>query len=319
MNFNAWEKIWPEHWNARLISPAFVFIGLPLAVAIMVLSLWPERDHQPSYQKLQSALLWNEPLPPNTKFNYIGLVEISKYSPDLSSVVWATVTIPQVVSLPLKQAKDEIEPVARAWYRFQAMIPDDINPAEPYALYATRIMSSAYSVWINGKPIFADLDDWRIQWNYPVLIQIPFDHLKPGTHLNIDLALPHQSNQGYALGSVYFGRSNELRSLSTKRQYLQITLPIVGMFLVAIMGIFSLLMWRKRPSETENLWLALTAVFVVVCNLQYICDFTYSDMRSTWFGSLVDSSSAWIFLAYFIFALTSVRLKVEQNQLLSEE
>jgi signal transduction histidine kinase len=303
MNYDAWGKIWPEHWNSGLIKLAFAFVGLPMAIAIIAMLLLPERDHPPTYQRLKSALHWVEPLPSKTPFNYAGLQSISASQPDLSKVPWSTVTVPQTVALPIEQIKKPDDDVARAWFRFSVAVPDQVNPAEPLALYGTRVMASAYSVWINGQPIYADLDDWRIQWNYPLFVQIPHSQLKPGQVLNIDVALPYQISQGYALGSVCFGKSNELRSLNNQRRYLQTTLPVVGMFLVGIMGIFSLLMWRKRPSESEYLWLALTAVFVIVCNLQFIYEFSYSDTKSAWYGSLVDAASSWIFLTFFIFAL----------------
>lgn len=303
MNSNAWEKTWPKHVNVALTKLAFLLVGIPLAIAIIALLLLPERTTTPTYQKLGSAQRWLEVLPAGTKFNYDSLVEVTKNHPDLSSVPWTPVTLPEVVALPVEQAKTDVEPIARAWFRFTVTVPDQINPAEPYALYGTRVMASAYSVWIDGQPVYADLDQWRIQWNYPLFVQIPFNKMKPGQTINIDLALPHQMTQGYALGSMYFGKSNELKYLSNERRYLQITLPVVGMFLVGVMGMFSVLMWRKRPKEHEHFWLALTAVFVVVCNLQFIYEFSYNDTWSAWYGSLVDASSSWIFLTFFIFAL----------------
>ena len=307
MNSSAWAKTWlktwPKYTNAALRKLAFFLVGIPLAIAIIALLLLPERSYEPSYQSLQSALRWVEPLPENTKFNHAGLVAVSKSQPDLRAVPWSNVKIPEIVALPVEQAKGADEPMARAWFRFKVAIPAEVNPAEPYALYGTRVMASAYSVWINGRPVIADLDDWRMQWNSPLFAQIPFSELKPGHTLEIDLALPYQTNQGYALGSMYFGKSNELRNLRNQRRHLQTTLPVVGMFLVGIMGVFSMLMWRKRPREPEHLWLALTALFVVVCNMQYIYEFSYSDIRSAWYGSLVDASSSWLFLSFFIFAL----------------
>jgi signal transduction histidine kinase len=303
MNYSVWGKTWPEHRNAWLIKTALALVGLPMAIVIITMLWLPERDHAPTYQRLLHALRWTEPLPSNTPFNYVGLVGLSASTPDLNKVVWSRVTLPETVALPLEQEKKPDEAVARAWFRFSVTVPEQVNPAEPLALYGTRVMASAYSVWINGQPIYADLDDWRIQWNYPMFVQIPYSQLKPGQVLDIDLALPYQTSQGYSLGSVYFGKSNELRSLNNQRRYLQTTLPVVGMFLVGIMGVFSLLMWRKRPTESEHLWLALTAVFVIVCNLQFIYEFSYSDVKSAWYGSLVDTASSWIFLTFFIFAL----------------
>jgi signal transduction histidine kinase len=308
MNLSGKANTWTKTILAKLLGTgmarlAFALVGLPMAVAIIVLLLLPEREHPPTYQRLQNALRWVEPLPPKTPFNYAGLQAISASQPDLSKVPWSTVTVPETVALPLGQARSPNEEVARAWFRFAVTVPDQFYPAAPLALYGTRVMASAYSVWVNGEPVYADLDDWRIQWNYPLFVQIPYSQLKAGQRLDIDLALPYQTSQGYALGSVYFGAANELRSLSNQRKYLQTTLPVVGMFLVGIMGVFSLLMWRKRSGESEHLWLALTAVFVVVCNIQFIYEFSYSDVKSAWYGSLVDAASSWICLTFFIFAL----------------
>jgi hypothetical protein len=307
MNSSAWANTWAKTIAAKLLGTgvaklAFALIGLPMALAMLTMLLLPEREPAP-YQQLSSAQRWLEPLPANVQFTYNGLLGLANAPPDLSTAQWTTVTLPDTIEQPIEASRKTHEPMARAWFRFSVTVPAHINPAEPLVLYGTRVMASAHSVWVNGQPVVADLDDWRMQWNQSVWVPLPHHTLKPGQLLNIDLAVPHQLSQGYAVGTFYFGPAHALRSAYTVRQYLQNKLPVVGMVLVGIMGLFSFMLWRKRPTEPEHLWLALTATFVTVCNWQFINEFSYSELRSAWFGSMVDSASSWLILAYVLFAL----------------
>lgn len=302
MNSSAWAKLWAKLLGAKVAQLAFALLGVPIALTMLAMLLLPEREPTAT-QQLSSAQRWLEPLPANVQFTYDGLLAIAKAPPDLSNAQWATVILPDTIELPIEASRKAHEPMARAWFRFTVVVPADTNPAEPLVLYGTRVMASAYSVWVNGQPVVADLDDWRMLWNHPVWVLLPHHTLKPGQPLNIDLAVPHQLSQGYAVGTFYFGPAHALRTSYTLRTYLQNTLPLVGMVLVGIMGLFSFILWRKRPTESEHLWLALTAAFVIVCNWQYTNEFSYSELRSAWFGSLVDSASSWLILAYVLFAL----------------
>jgi signal transduction histidine kinase len=307
MNLSAWANNWAKTIHPKLFSLgvarlAVALIGLPIALTMLAMLLIAERETA-GYQQLSSAKRWLDPLPASAQLTYDGLLAITNASPDFSATQWTDVTLPDIVEQRVQSSRTAREPMTRAWFRFTVQVPQGISPAEPLVLYGTRVMSSAYSVWVNGQPIWADLNDWRMLWARPIWILLPHQTLKPGQLLNIDLAVPHQTNQGYAVGTFYFGHAHSLRSAYNARVLLQNTLPVVGMVIVGIMGLLSFFLWNKRRNSPEYLWLTVTAIFLIVCNWQYVFEFSYDETRSAWFGSLVDSASSWLILAYVLFAL----------------
>lgn len=117
-------------------------------------------------------------------------------------------------------------------------------------------------------------------WNKPIFIAISESAYKPDKTAEILFALPHRANLGYALGSLYVGNQRDLNSSNAARTLLQVGLPLVSMLMLAVTGLFSLLLWLRRRQDSASLWLFLLAVSLIACNLQFTHDVAYSQVRS---------------------------------------
>ena len=283
-----------------VLTWALWLVGLPATLAVVVMSILADRPVVSSVQRLETVQRWVEPLPAGTPWTLEGFTTLMTQKPDFASGDWQPTTLPSFIELPPQFSAKPDEPMARAWFRFTYVVPADHPPEEPLALYVTRIMAGALSLWVNGQLVTAKLDDWRMQWSYPVLLAVPLQMTTSGQVLEVELAVPYRLSQGYAVGSLYIGRTSELEVSSGVRLFLQRTLPIMGMVLVGIFGLLSLTMWLRRRAESEHLWLSLLAGSVVVCNLQYTHEFSANEEASRWFGFIVDASVSWVFLLYAI-------------------
>jgi signal transduction histidine kinase len=301
--------------NTSAIQWALVLVSLPASLAVVAMLAWSTLSPAPNYQRLGSVQRWLEPLPAGTAFNRHAFATLAQTPPDFSKAVWTDATLPDVIELPVEGSRKPDEPMARAWFRFVATVPADAQPSEPLALYGTRVMAGAYSVWVDGVPVWAELDNWRIQWNHPLFVTIPLAQAKPGQRIEVALAVPYQISQGYAVGSLYFGKASSLKLSRDVRAYLQLHLPMMGMLMVGLMGIFSLAMWHKRRTEQEHAWLVLTASALIVSNLQFTHDISSNDALSMWYGAIVDAGTSWLFLTFFTFALRFNKLRYPKTEL----
>jgi hypothetical protein len=287
-------------WRWPVLKCALWLVGLPCVLAVVVMLILVDRPATSSVQRLETVKRWVEPLPAGTPWTLEGFTSLMSKKPDFAVGDWQPTTLPSVIELPPQFSAKPDEPMARVWLRFTYQVPADHPPEEPLALYSTRIMGGAHSLWVNGELVTAKLDDWRMQWSYPVFLEVPLQWTQPGRKLEIALAVPYRLSQGYAVGSLYFGRASELELSRGIRLFLQRTLPIMGMVLVGLFGLLSLSMWLRRRAESEHLWLSLLAWSVVVCNLQYTHEFSASETASRWYGFIVDASVSWVFLLYAI-------------------
>lgn len=299
-----------------LLRVGLWLLALPATLAIVFMFAWPEQPEPPTYLRLDTVDRWIEPLPGDTTYDLSGFKAAMARSADFSQARWVSIRLPDFLELPTQFSAKLTEPMAMAWFRFSYTVPPDARKEEPLALYGSRIMGGAYSLWVNGELVAAKLDDWRMQWSYPVFLQLPPHLIKPGQELEVALAVPYRLSQGYSVGSLYFGKAHELRPSRDIRTFFQRTLPTVGMVLVGLMGALSFLMWLRRRVDMEHLWLALLSVAVVVCNLQYTHEFSVNDAQSAWFSYIVDAAVSWLFLLFVVFAFRFNKQQFQKTELL---
>jgi signal transduction histidine kinase len=291
-------------WNAKAVGLIYSVIGLPILFGLAYLLLSQNHGRQISQYKVDHAgqlLSWTEALPVNARFTQDYFNQLSKTPGDFATAEWKATSLPSAIELDTVSPLANGTPMARTWFKFNTALAQAVDASDPLVVYSNRAMGGPYSLWVNGELVFAQLDDWRMLWNKPVFIFIPNHLTKAGTKLEILLALPHRTSLGYALGSTYIGPQSELQPYRNTRYLLQIGLPLAGMLMIAITGLFSLGIWFKRQHESGHLWLFLLAASVVACNFQFTHDISNSDIQSQWFGSLVDSATSWLFLTFFVF------------------
>ncbi len=290
-------------------------IGLPATLAVLGMLLWQQSAYPVTYQRVQNVQRWIEPLPATAAYNLAGFRDMVNAMPRPAAAVWTATNLPDWSEQPAFASNDPVEKLARAWFRFTYTVPADAAPSDLMAIYGTRIMGGAYSVWADGQLLDVKLDDWRMLWNHPVFVSLPPHLIRPGKQVEIVLAIPYRVSQGYALGSLYAGKSYELLPKRNLREFFQHSLPVMGIILVAIMGALSFVMWLRRRIEREHLWLALLSVSLVVANLQFTHEISTNDALSKWYGFIVDAATAWVFLCYAAFVFRFNKLSYPKVEL----
>jgi hypothetical protein len=306
MNFSALVPF----WNRRAVMPphpavvrwVYWLFGLPLVFGLTFLLLSQRHSTDTEQYRVAQVDAWTEALPPSAAFTQAYFFQLNAQPGNFAQAAWTQVVLPNFIELGTAPDLPGNPPMARVWFKFKAVVPIDIQVTNPLVLYASRALGGPYAVWVNGELAAAPMDDWRMLWNKPVFVTIPHHLAKPGATLEVAFALPHRVGLGYAMGSMFFGVQSALQPARDVRYLLQMGLPLAGMLMIGITGLFSLGIWVKRRHESAHLWLFLLAVSVIACNLQFTHEISAGQERSRWFGSLVDSATSWLFLSVFIFA-----------------
>jgi hypothetical protein len=163
-------------------------------------------------------------------------------------------------------------------------------------------MGGPYTVWVNGRLLHSNLDQWRMQWNIPLIVELPRDLSATRQPLDIELAVPYRTSQGYAVGSTYVGPLAAVQRMNDIRLVWQSSLPRAAILVALLLGLLALQFWFSLRSETGYLLLALTSVVWFVANTQYFGDFD-DDLTSRWFGALNDAATSWLVPLITLFAL----------------
>lgn len=287
-----------ERKTESILLFGFWLIGAPAILAVLYFLFVPVG--QPAY-RFSQVERWIEPLA-GLPFDHVGFAKL-EYRP-LPEVVtdWRTVSLPDVVPLPAISETSEKPEMARAWYRLRYTPPAGGSDELPLALYGTRLMGGAYTVWLDGHLLESSLEDWRMQWNKPLMLRLPVSANVPGKAIDIYLGIPYRVAQGYAVGSFYIGPVSSIRPLFDRRVFLQESLPRAALLVSLLLGLMSFHVWLARRSETPHLLLALTSVAWFIANLQFFVDFSSDEIVSRWFGAIVDAAISWMLPLIYLFA-----------------
>ena len=284
----------------RVLFHGYWLIGGSAVLFLLYLLVWPAEKR--ALLPIQHADKWIETLA-GIPFEHTGFAVLERQPPPLESVKWQPVELPDVIPLPAISEAGERPPMARAWYRLRYEPPVGARVDEPLALYGTRIMGGAYTVWMNGRLLESSLDNWRMQWNKPLMVKLPTNDVQPGTVIDVYLGVPYRVAQGYAVGSLYLGPMSGIRPLFDTRVFLQESLPRAALLVSLLLGLMSFHLWLARRSDSPHLLLALTSVAWFISNLQFFTDFSKNEEISHWYGALVDVAVSWLLVLAYLFAL----------------
>lgn len=276
-------------------------VGIPSCIYIVFL-LWPlhfSSEGSTTEVRFSQAERWIEPLK-GFSFDTAGFKALSRRPPNFGQVKWTSIALPDTETLPAISALPDDPAMAVAWIRVHYTPSTKQELGEMLAIYDARIMGGACMVWVNGKLVFTNIDDWHMQWNKPMLASFS-SGASPGTPVEIVLAIPFRLAQGYAVGSLYAGKLSIMQQRADVRYFWQQTLPRGGILITLLLGFFSFQFWLGRRSEMPHLLLALASVAWFICDLQYFIDFEDAT-ASKWLGSLDDSALSWAVLLSFLFA-----------------
>ena len=284
---------WVLPWCLTAVGSMGVFLVLVLLYPLVL----PVPDVAPSVVER-----WIEPLGgrPWTQASFAAL---ARETPGLDAARWEPVTLPFASGLPVASSVPDDSAISRAWYRTRFVVPADHRPETPVAVYVSRIWGGAYTVWVNGALVSANIDDWRMQWNVPLYTELPLHWSRPGQVLEIAVAVPFREVEGHGIGTLYVGAREAVALAWGARVFVQSTLPRAGMLVILLVGLLSLQVWFTRRSETPYLVFALSALFWSIFDLQYFYDISSDGMAAKWLATAVDSALGWAFAGLYAFVL----------------
>ena len=299
MRQGGWDSSETRAHADSALSLCMWLIGVPVCLFVVLLAL--RLGSGEKLEKISKVDSWREPLP-GVRFTPSDFAVLFGQRPDLSQVEWSPTELPAVVvQAPLTDIGQDV-PVARLWLRIRYQVPADLSRGEGLALHVTRIMGGPYAVWVNGRLLQTNLDQWRMQWNIPLLVELPRDVSARGGEIEIELAVPYRLSQGYAVGSAYVGAVSAVQRINDVRLFWQSSLPRAAILVALLLGALALQFWFFLRSETGYLLLALTSLVWFIANTQYFGDFN-DEMTSRWFGALNDAATSWLVPLITLFAV----------------
>lgn len=282
----------------------WLLVILPAALVLMagalVLNWYLTAEQMAPPQVLPNPSHAIEQLP-GISYDTAGLARAAMQPPRVPSAGWQPLALPHAVPLPSK-AELHNPTMSRLWVR-ATVATGPLTPDDTMAIYMVRAMGGAIAVRVNGELVMVNLDEWRTQWNQPLLVAIPRHLTHTGQPLDVQIGLPYLDAQGFSMGSIFVGKRTSLQPAYDMRVFFQRTLPQVGMIVTLIMGVLSFHFWLSRRSETDHLLLGAVCLAWLVCNTQYFFDFEDDPWASLIFGSLVDSAVSWVMVLLVIFVL----------------
>ena len=283
----------------NLLRLSLWLVGVPLCLYVAFLAI--RAIDGPMPDRIEHVERWIEPLI-GASYDTAGFAALARQRPDFADAQWTDVTLPDVEPIPPISETTANIPLARIWYRARYTPPADGRRLKRLALHVTRIMGGAYEVWVNGKLIDLNLSDWRMQWNEPLFVKLPIDVGAPGQPVDIELAVPYRTTQGYAIGSMYVGPVAAVERVHEMRVFWQNTLPKAAILITLLLGLLSLQYWFAERSERAYLMLAFCAIVWFLANSQYFGDFL-DDETSIWFSALNDAATSWLLCAMTLFSI----------------
>ena len=294
----------------RLQFWAFVLGALPLSLFILFLAAMPQPS--PTLTRINSADLWIEPLG-QAEFLTPYLQTAVAQPPHLAQAHWQPVTLPNSIELPEYTDLPAKAPVARAWFRIH-LPPEWRNPPDPSAqsihgglgLMGNRIMGGPWAVWVNGQLVQTNLANWRASWNVPLRIPLPPTQATAAAP-DIFIAIIHQPDNGYAMGSLFVGQMSAIDQAWTQRNFLYAGISYAAGLIALALALTSFQLMRGHPREPMYFLLFANAVIWLASGFQYTNDVA-NDGLAVWLSWAEDASINWIIVYTFLFAFTFEKL-----------
>ena len=193
--------------------------------------------------------------------------------PDVYEPGWSPVTLPESRGLAPYRADDAASPRWQMdWYHVRYVLPPR-GASPPLAVYVPRVQGGPAEVYVNGRLLASNRDDWSTQWNRPLFVPVPHDVVftNPATDVEVDVVvgLPWHAGLSHAMSRITVGPAHEIRPAYDRRMMLQVTAPQVTSLTILVLGLFSFGFWWRQRHESAYLLFALTSVVWWFRNLHY--------------------------------------------------
>jgi signal transduction histidine kinase len=220
--------------------------------------------------------------------------------PPDDAAAWQPVAMPDVRPRPSAAMVNDARGYEMRWYRLQVPPGGD----EALALYLPRLVTLSAAVLVrNDHGWQALLDNQhaeREQWVQPIWLPLPGAGAKG---LDLVVALPVPAGSYHAVSRIWVGPRDKLEKRWLWRVRAQTGLPQAVSLTLAVLGLFALTLWVRRPAEAIYGLFALGAAAWMVRNLHYYVSLPASQLGQDWFWWATHASMGWVMLTALLFAL----------------
>jgi len=214
---------------------------------------------------------------------------------------WQPVELPLAMPIALlRQAKEHgtAEPTRTTWLRLSPRLPP--ASAGPLALYGSRIKTDGtVAIYVDGQLVHRAQPQGPL-WNSTrtplwVVLERPAGALPVSEVL---IRLEHSRHTQVAVGSLWLGPVENLRSRYHVRQWLQQELPTMLSAAFIAVGLFALMVWFKRPRETSYALFFVLAAAAFLRGLHFYVSFP---IANDWFAWLSVNALFWLVTVVHLF------------------
>ncbi|KQV60973.1 hypothetical protein ASC95_06015 [Pelomonas sp. Root1217] len=219
--------------------------------------------------------------------------------PPADEAAWKPVAMPDVRSRPGAAMVSDARGYEMRWYRLH--VPGGRD--EAMALYLPRLVTLSAAVLARtDKGWQALLDNQhaeREQWVQPLWLPLP--GIGP-QGLDVVVALPVPAGSYHAVSRIWIAPRDQLERRWLWRVRAQNGLPQAVSLTLAVLGMFALTLWLRRPEAIYGLFALGTAAWMVR-NLHYYVSLPASPAGQDWFWWATHASMGWVMLTALLFAL----------------
>jgi signal transduction histidine kinase len=213
---------------------------------------------------------------------------------------WMPVAMPDVRSRAGASMVNDSRGYEMRWYRVHVPAAND----EAMALYLPRLVTLSAAVLARtDKGWLALLDNQhaeREQWVQPLWLPLPGVGARG---MDVVVALPVPVGSYHAVSRIWIGPREQLEKHWLWRVRAQTGLPQAVSLTLAVLGLFALTLWLRRPDEGIYGLFALGATAWMVRNLHYYVTLPASPAGQDWFWWATHASMGWVMLTALLFAL----------------
>jgi signal transduction histidine kinase len=220
--------------------------------------------------------------------------------PPTDAAAWRPVDMPDVRTRPGAAMVSDARGYEMRWYRVH--VPPDSD--EAMALYLPRLVTLSAAVLARTETGWQALLDnqhaEREQWVQPLWLPLPGAGAQG---LDLVVALPVPAGSYHAVSRIWIGPRDRLERRWLWRVRAQTGLPQAVSLTLAVLGLFAVTLWLRRPDEAIYGLFALGAAAWMVRNLHYYVSLPVSPVAQDWFWWATHASMAWVMLTALLFAL----------------
>ena len=219
--------------------------------------------------------------------------------PPTDAAAWQPLSLPDVRARPGAAMVSDSRGYEMRWYRLHVP-PGD----EAMALYMPRLVTLSAAVLAHTdrgwQPQLDNQHAEREQWVQPIFLPLPGNGARG---LDLVVALPVPAGSYHAVSRIWVGPRDKLEKRWLWRVRMQSGLPQAVSLTLAVLGLFALTLWLRRPDEAIYGLFGLGALAWMVRNLHYYVSLPVSPVAQDWFWWATHASMGWVMLTALLFAL----------------